>query len=96
MDTKNEAAMRGLLLSLLYRERHHNWAAVKPDDFAPRWTMQDILYFGREFHGTSPPLILDFPSADGLGGYPMRISEHGKLVWEGRAQTSLDIEGLPQ
>jgi hypothetical protein len=95
MDTKNEAAMRGALLSLLYRERGHSWATVKPDDFAPPWTMQEIFYFGREFHGASPPLIKDFPDED-RGGYLMRISEHGKLVWEGRENTSLDIEGLPE
>ena len=83
-------------MSLLYQERHHNWAAVKPDDFAPPWTMQEILYFGREFHGASPPLIQDFPSEDGRGGCLMRISEHGKLVCEGREKTSLDIEGKPQ
>ena len=96
MDTKNDAAMRGTLLSLLYRERFHDWAEVRPESFEPPWTMQEVFYFGREFHAVSPQLILDFPSENGRGGYVMRSSEHGKSVWEGRECTSLDIEGLPE
>jgi hypothetical protein len=95
MEIKDDAAMRGLVLGVLYAGKDHSFVKVKPDSFSPPMTMRDIGIISREFKNATPhPLIIGSPSKNG-DGYFMRISVHGQAVWEGNAHTELDISGLP-
>jgi hypothetical protein len=86
--TKDEAAMRGLVLGLLYANRNHNWTNAKPESFSPPLTKQEIHLIGRDFHEAD--IIKGYPSDHG-DGYFMRISLHGQAIWTGKGTSSLDI-----
>ena len=93
-DIRNEAELRGSLLTFLYERRKPPWANVKPDSFSPPWTEKDITYYDSEFHKDG--LTQEYPSRDGRGGFWIRISDRGKLVWERRAHSDLDIDLPPR
>ena len=92
MNIKNEAETRGVLLSLLYANKDHSWATVKPGCFSPPIAKREILCIGRDFHKAG--LIEEFPLDNG-DYYFMRISLLGQAVWEGRAQSLLEIDVPP-
>ena len=92
MKIKDDAAMRGLVLAVLYAGKDHSSVKIKPGSFSPPMSMRDIGRIGREFKDAN--LIKGSPSDNG-DGYFMRISVHGQAVWEGNARTELDISGLP-
>jgi len=92
MDIKDDAAMRGLVLGVLYASKEHNSVLVKPASFSPPMTMREILHIGREFKDAG--IIKASPSNNG-DGYFMRISVHGQAVWTGREVSSLEIDVPP-
>jgi hypothetical protein len=92
MEIKDDAAMRGLVLGLLYAGKEHSFVLVKPESFTPPMEKRDIRRIGFEFKDAD--LIKGTPSDNG-DGFFMRISVHGQAVWEGNAHTELDISGLP-
>jgi hypothetical protein len=93
MNIKHEEICQGALLTLLYEKRSEKYAYVKPNDFSPPITMQDIGRFGRRFYDAK--LIKD-PPMEHTEGYFMSISLHGEAVWEGREASLLNLEGLPE
>jgi len=91
IDNKIEATQRGKLLALLYSDRHHKYSSVKSSSFSPEISKREISRMGHDFF--SAKLIEDYPMDNG-DNYFMRISFHGRSVWEGKEKSILDM-GVP-